>query len=160
MENEFKRITQETEEKLEKVKSEYVSISGKYNDVIHKLSSFIYENENLARENQQLKTLFSEIVAKNPKKQTNNRKKKKGYQSTDKKKGGHHYNPSNYIKLSVSKKKESYRNASISIPFNVNNASATKELKRKLKNSFLNRSKLYFEQELKDVAEYQREKEE
>ena len=134
MENEFKRITQETEEKLEKVKAEYVIISGKYNDVIHKLSSFIYENENLARENQQLKTLFSEIVAKNPKKQ-GGRKKKKGFQSTDKKKTVHHYNPSNYIKLSVSKKKESYRNASISIPFNLNNASATKELKRKLKNS-------------------------
>lgn len=115
MENELKQIMQETEERYTKMKVEYNTISGKYNDVIHKLSSFIYENENLARENNQLKKLFSDIVVSNggalkntamiKKKGKESRKRKRTFQSTDKKKSIHHYNPSNYIKLSVSKKK-------------------------------------------------------
>ena len=103
MEKEFKKIAQEAERKYEDVRTNYAVMSKKYNDVMQKLSKFASENENLTKENEDLKAFFSEIT--NYERIQVTRVNKKGTKSMDKTKTGHHYNPSGYIKLNCTSKK-------------------------------------------------------
>lgn len=107
MEKEFKKIAQDSEKKYEDMKANYDNVKKKYEDVIQKLSKFASENENLTRENAELKAFFGEIT--HVEKQNVSKPKKKNAKSTDKTKQGLHYNPSNYIKLSCTNKKASLK---------------------------------------------------
>ena len=70
MEQEFKKIAEESEKRYETIKTEYSALSTKYNKMLDRLSSVVYENENLFDEIKHLRQFISneEIKEKEPEK--------------------------------------------------------------------------------------------
>ena len=60
MEQEFKKLAEEADKKYDALKSEYTTISLKYNEMMIKLSDFAYTNDNLLEENALLKRYLAE----------------------------------------------------------------------------------------------------
>ena len=60
MEQEFRKIAEESERKFETLKTEFSALSTKYNKMIDKLSSMAYENESLCAEVNNLRSFLAE----------------------------------------------------------------------------------------------------
>ena len=60
LEQEFKRMADEAERRLESLKADYNDLGNKYNEMMVKLSDVSYLNDSLADENRQLKQLLKE----------------------------------------------------------------------------------------------------
>jgi hypothetical protein len=60
MEQEFKKLAEEADKKFETLKSEYATVSLKYNEMMIKLSDFAYTNDNLLEENSTLKKCLAD----------------------------------------------------------------------------------------------------
>lgn len=60
MEQEFRKIAEESERKQESLKTEFNALSVKYNKMIDKLSSMAYENESLCAEVNNLRSFLAD----------------------------------------------------------------------------------------------------
>ena len=105
MENEYKRIAQETEEKYNRLREEAEVFNEKYNNLITQLSSCVYKNENLAKENEQLKSSYFQLNNRKAKRRSI-KKTHKSHKSSDNKLMAH-FNPHSYNKINESRKRVS-----------------------------------------------------
>ena len=104
MEAEFKAIAQDSERRYEELRNEYSGMSSKYESAIQQLSALACENEGIAKENEELRSLFAEVTNAELN-ATGGKIKKKATKSIDKNKAVLHYNPANYIKCNYESKK-------------------------------------------------------
>ena len=58
LEQEFKKIAEETEKRYELLRNDYLVMSGKYNEMILRLSDLSYLNDNLMEDNQKIKAFM------------------------------------------------------------------------------------------------------
>lgn len=61
MEQEFKKLAEESERKYDLLKTEFNAISNKYNKMIDKLSEMAYENDGLYQEISNLKSICRDL---------------------------------------------------------------------------------------------------